>query len=523
MDPAYVRSVREAFVRLYNDGLIYRGPRIVNWCPRCKSSISDLEIDWRLEEDTLYYIRYDMSDGNGHLVVATVRPETMLADSGVAVNPDDKRYKRFVGRRAFLPLVGRELPVVADEYVKMDFGTGALKVTPGHDANDYEIGLRHNLEVITCIDKNGNIVSGAWVPDELRTRDAMTARARIVEMLRDRDHLVRTEPYTHEVGHCDRCGEVIEPLVDEQWWCSMPPLRDPAVKVVEGDKVRFVPERYTKVYLDWMANLRDWNVSRQLWLGHAIPVYYCDNKSAHDGQQFVFASVEEPTSCPECGNAKLRHDPDVLDTWFSSALWPYATMGWPEETEDLRTFYPTDVLSTAREIIFLWVARMIMTSLRFVNDIPFHTVLIHGVIQDPQGQRMSKSKGNGVDPVEMIEKYGADAVRAWGAEAGMRSQDVRFDEAKIESYQRFANKIWNIWRRSQPRTSTPSSAGPCHASTLSPPTSPPTLRTTAPETRSLASTTSPGTRSPTGTWRRSSPASASTPPTRAGSERPRSP
>jgi valyl-tRNA synthetase len=446
MDPAYVRSVREAFVRLYNDGLIYRGPRIVNWCPRCQSSVSDLEVDWQEREDTLYYIRYDMADGNGHLVIATVRPETMLADSGVAVNPGDERYTAFVGRRAFLPLVGRELPVVADDYVKTDFGTGALKVTPGHDPNDYEIGQRHGLEVISVIDKLGNIVSDAWVPDELRTRDALTARARIVEMLRDRDHLVKTEPYVHEVGHCDRCGEVIEPLVDEQWWCHMPPLRDPAVKVVDDGRLKFVPERYTKVYLDWMRNLRDWNVSRQLWLGHAVPVYYCDNTSAHGGETHTFASVDEPGACPECDNPKLRADPDVLDTWFSSALWPYATMGWPGETEDLRTFFPTDVLSTAREIIFLWVARMIMTSLRFMDDVPFSTVLIHAVIQDPSGQRYSKSKGNVLDPLELIDKYGADAVRAWGAEVGVRGQDVRFNEDRIKEFQHFANKIWNMAR-----------------------------------------------------------------------------
>jgi valyl-tRNA synthetase len=446
MDPAYVRSVREAFVRLYNDGLIYRGPRIVNWCPHCRSSVSDLEVDWQVQEDTLYYIRYDMADGDGHLVVATVRPETMLADSGVAVNPRDPRYQVYIGRRAFLPLIGRELPVVGDDYVKSDLGTGALKVTPGHDPNDYEIGQRHGLEILTAIDKEGNIVNETWVPDELRTRDAPTARARIVEMLRDRDHLVKTEPYTHEVGHCDRCGEIIEPLVDEQWWCHMPLLRDPAVKAVEDGRTRFVPHRYTKVYLDWMANLRDWNVSRQLWLGHAVPVYYCENAPAHDGQTYTFASVEEPGACPVCDNQKLRADPDVLDTWFSSALWPYATMGWPETSTDLRTFFPTDILSTAREIIFLWVARMIMTSLKFMDDIPFHTVLIHAVIQDPEGRRMSKSKGNGVDPLEMVDRYGADAVRAWGAEVGMRSQDVRFDETKIEAYQRFANKIWNMAR-----------------------------------------------------------------------------
>jgi valyl-tRNA synthetase len=439
MDQRYVRAIREAFVRFYDDGLIYRGPRIVNWCPRCRSSISDLEVDWQEKEDTLYYIRYDMADGEGSLTIATVRPETMLADTGVAVNPRDERYAKLIGRYARLPIVGRDLRVVGDDYVDPEFGTGALKVTPGHDPNDYEIGRRHALEVITCIDKEGNIVSDDWVPDELRTRDALTARDRVVEMLRERDHLVRTETYVHEVGHCDRCGEVIEPLVDEQWWCSMGDLKIPAIEAVESGRIKYVPERYTKVYLDWMHNLRDWNVSRQLWLGHRIPVYYC-------GNEHTFASVDEPSACPECGSTALRQDTDVLDTWFSSALWPFATMGWPEQSEDLEAFFPTDVLSTAREIIFLWVARMIMTSLRFMGEIPFHTVIIHAVIQDPQGRRMSKSKGTGVDPLEMIDKYGADAVRAWCAEVGLRGQDVRFDEVKIESYQRFGNKLWNIAR-----------------------------------------------------------------------------
>jgi len=439
LDERYVRAIREAFVRLFNDGLLYRGPRIVNWCPRDRSSISDLEVEWREHEDPLYYIRYDLVDGDGHLVVATVRPETMLADTAVAVNPKDERYQRFIGRKAWLPIVGRELEVVGDEAVDMKFGTGALKVTPGHDAMDYEIGQRHGLEILTCIDKKGNITSDDWVPDTLWTLDAATARGRIVTMLKERDHLVRVEPHVHSVGHCDRCGEIIEPLVDEQWWCSMEELRDPAVKVVEEGKVGFVPERWTKVYLDWMAGLRDWNVSRQLWLGHRIPVYYC-------GKDHTFASVEEPIKCPDCGDRKLRQDPDVLDTWFSSALWPFATMGWPEKTDDLDAFFPTDVLGTARDILFLWVARMIMTSLRFTGEIPFHTVLMHATIQAPDGQRMSKSKGNGVDPIQMIDRYGADAVRAWAAAVGLRGQDVRFDEELIRSYQLFANKLWNVAR-----------------------------------------------------------------------------
>ncbi len=387
MDHAYVRAVREVFVRLYNDGLIYRGPRIVNWCPHDRSSISDLEVEWREQEDKLYFIRYDMVDGSGHLVVATARPETMLADTALAVNPQDERYKHLIGRKARLPLVGRELEVIGDDAVEMEFGTGALKVTPGHDPMDYDIGQRHGLEILSCIDKAGNITSDDWVPDTLRTLDAATARGRIVAMLTERDHLVKVEPYVHSVGHCDRCGEIIEPLVDEQWWCAMAELRDPAVKAVEDGTVGFFPERWTRVYLEWMAGLRDWNVSRQLWLGHRVPVYYCAN--GH-----TFASVDEPAGCPECGDQKLRQDPDVLDTWFSSALWPFATMGWPEKTKDLEAFFPTDYLVTDRGIIFLWVARMIMTALRFTGDIPFHTVLITATIQAPDGQRMSKSKGN---------------------------------------------------------------------------------------------------------------------------------
>ena len=454
MDDEYVAAVREAFVRLYNDGLIYRGPRIVNWCPRDRSSVSDLEVDWREHKDALYHIRYDMADGDGALVIATVRPETMLADTGIAVNPADPRYAAYIGRTARLPLVGRELRVVADESVEVDFGTGALKVTPGHDPMDYEIGRRHDLEVLSAIDKGGNIVSESWVPDELRTRDALTARDRIVEMLRERDHLVRIEEYVHEVGHCDRCGEIIQPLVDDQWWCAMAELAKPAIEVVERREVTFVPEKWNQTYLDWMRGLRDWNISRQLWLGHQLPVYYCfgdaappaANAEMRDGATHTFVSTAEPDACPECGGGNLAQDTDVLDTWFSSALWPFATLGWPGETADLDAFFPTDLLDTAREIINLWVARMIMTSLRFTAKVPFHHVLIHAVIQDPDGQRMSKSKGNGVDPLEMVDRYGADAVRAWACDVGLPRQDVRFDERLIDEYSKFANKLWNITR-----------------------------------------------------------------------------
>jgi len=468
MDAAYVKAVREAFVRLYNEGYIYRGPRIVNWCPNCQSSISDLEIDWREHEDTLYHIRYEMADGVGALNIATVRPETMLADTAVAVNPDDERYRHFVGKSAILPIVGRELPVVADAYVDVAFGTGALKVTPGHDPNDYEIGQRHGLEVLSVIEKDGTIASADYVPDELRSLSLLDARRRIVDMLRETGHLEGTEPYVHEVGHCDRCGEVIEPLVDEQWWCAMKDLAAPAIRAVESGPIKFTPAKWTKSYLDWMRNLKDWNVSRQIWLGHRIPVYYCDAghgeklasgmhadspemESAFAGapeittETYTFASVDEPAACPVCGGTEIRQDPDVLDTWFSSALWPFATMGWPDAgTPELRAFYPTQVLGTAAEIIYLWVARMIMTSLKFMDTIPFDTVLIHTTVLAADGSRMSKSKGNGVDPVALVDKYGADAVRAWCTEVALPRQDVRFNEVRIDAYMRFATKLWNM-------------------------------------------------------------------------------
>jgi valyl-tRNA synthetase len=446
MDRDYVQAVRTAFVRLYDKGYIYRGPRIVNWCPNCKSSISDLEVDWVEHEDTLYYIRYELAGGGeGALTIATVRPETMLADTAVAVSPNDKRYSGFVGKTALLPLVGRELPIVADEHVDPEFGTGALKVTPGHDPNDYEIGLRHNLEIVSCIDKDGTIVGADWVPDELRSLGVMDARRRIVELLRETDHLVRSESYVHEVGHCSRCGEIIEPLVDDQWWCAMKELAKPAIRAVEEGKVKFEPERYAGPYLEWMRNLRDWNISRQIWVGQRVPVYYCEGAGR---EPHVMASVDKPEKCTVCGNQALREDTDVLDTWFSSALWPFATLGWPQnpESAELKAFYPTDLLDTGRDIINLWVARMIMTSLEFMGDIPFRTVLIHATIQAPDGRRMSKSLGTGVDPLEQVDQYGADAVRAWAASVTVPRQDVRFSAGEIEGYQRFANKLWQMTR-----------------------------------------------------------------------------
>ena len=435
MDEAYYRSVLTAFVKFYERGWLYRGPRIVNWCPRCLSAISDLEVVWREHHDTLYFIRYPI-EGGGDVTIATVRPETMLADTGVAVNPRDARFAGLVGKTATLPLVGRRLPVVADDAVETEFGTGALKVTPGHDPMDYEIGERHGLEVISGMHPDGRMSVPGLPYDGL---PSLEARERVVKDLEAQGFLVKTEPYTHQVGHCDRCDTVIEPLISEQWFLSMTEMARKAIEAQEQGKVRWHPERWERVYLEWMRNLRDWCVSRQLWLGHRIPVYTCAN--GH-----VTAQVDMPDACAECGSSELTQDPDVLDTWFSSALWPFATLGWPDDTEDLRTFYPTDLNSTDRGIIFLWVSRMIMTGLEFMGEVPFSDVNIHCTILAPDGRRMSKSLGTGVDPREMIDRYGADALRAWCAQVAMSSQDVRFDESRIEGYRRFANKLWNATR-----------------------------------------------------------------------------
>jgi valyl-tRNA synthetase len=436
LDEPYVRAIRVVFKRLYDDGLIYRGPRIVNWCPRNLSAVSDEEVAWEEHEDTLVELRYPI-EGGGSVTVATVRPETMLGDTGVAVAPGDPRHSDLVGRTVILPLTGRRVPIVEDEAVEPEFGTGALKVTPGHDATDYEIGARHGLPIITVISPEGRMD----VPDlpAFHGLDVVAARAAVTAALREAGVVVGEWPYTHEVGHCDRCGEVLEPLVSEQWWVRMAELAAPALGAVEQGSIRFHPERYSGSYISWMRRIRDWCISRQLWLGHAIPVSTC-------AYGHRFAWVDEPSSCPECGSASLINDPDVLDTWFSSALWPFAIFGWPEDTADLRRFYPTRVLGTGRDIIFLWVARMIMMGLRFTGDIPFSDVLINSTIQAADGSRMSKSKGNGVDPLDMIASYGADAVRAWTAAVGTAGQDMRFDEKRIAAYRTFANKLWNVTR-----------------------------------------------------------------------------
>jgi valyl-tRNA synthetase len=436
LDPAYVRAIRVVFKELYDEGLIYRGPRIVNWCPRCRSAISDEEVEWQEHTDSLVRIRYPV-EGGDEIVVATVRPETMLGDSGVAVAPGDPRHAALVGRTAVLPLTGRRVPIFEDAAVEPEFGTGALKVTPAHDPTDYDIGQRHGLPMIGVIALDGTMD----VPDLPRFHGLPVARARpaVTEALREVGAVVEEEEYLHSVGHCDRCKGVLEPLVSEQWWVTMRPLAEPAVAAVESEEVRFHPRRFAAVYLDWMRGIRDWCISRQLWLGHAIPVSTCAN-----GHRFAW--IEPPSACPECGSAELAHDPDVLDTWFSSALWPFAIFGWPEDTPDLRRFYPTDVLVTAREIIFLWVARMVMTGLRFAGARPFGDVIINSTILAGDGSRMSKSKGNVVDPLDMIERYGADAVRAWAGAVGTSGQDMRFDENRIASYRFFANKLWNVTR-----------------------------------------------------------------------------
>jgi valyl-tRNA synthetase len=435
MDSRYYRSVMTAFVAFYEKGWIYRAPRIVNWCPHDRSAISDLEVEWQEHQDTLYFIKYPI-EGGGDVTIATVRPETMLADTGVAVNPEDKRYRSIVGKSALLPLVGRKLPIVADESVEMEFGTGALKVTPGHDPLDYEIGQRHGLEMVNGMHEDGSMNVPALPYDGM---PALEARKRIVEDLKAQGLLVKEEPYVHEVGHCDRCHTIIEPLISEQWWLRMEEMRDNAVAASAAGRVRWHPERYERTYLDWLRGLHDWNIGRQLWLGHRVPVYRCE-----DGH--ITVSVDPPDACAECGSTTLEQDPDVLDTWFSSSLWPFATLGWPDETEDLETFYPTDINCTAREIINLWVSRMIMTGLEFMGDPPFADVVIHCVVQAADGRRMSKSLGTGVDPRDLLEKYGADALRAWATSVAMSTQDVRFDESRVEGYRRFCNKLWNATR-----------------------------------------------------------------------------
>ncbi len=435
MDEAYQRAVAKVFVSLYEKGDIYRDVYLVNWCVRCGSAISDLEVEHENRAAKLYYVKYPIVDSNETLTVATTRPETILGDTAVAVNPKDPRYGRFVGRYARVPLAGREVPVIADEHVDIEFGTGALKITPGHDPDDWEIGLRHGLPSVSVIGVDGFMNEEAG---EFKGLTTEAAREAVIARLEEEGLFVKADDYNHAVGTCYRCGTTIEPLLSLQWFMNMERLVKPAIAAVEDGRVRFVPERWGEVYLNWMRNIRPWCVSRQLWWGHRIPAYFCDECD------HIMVAETTPESCEKCGGS-LRHEDDVLDTWFSSQLWPFATLGWPEETERLKAFYPTDVLSTARDIIYLWVARMIMMGLEFMDDVPFRHVIIHPTVLAADGRRMSKSLGTGVDPLELIADYGADATR-FGLAYMSSVQDVRFSAERIEMGRNFANKIWNASR-----------------------------------------------------------------------------
>ena len=436
MDDTCARAVRETFVDLYQKKLIYKGKRIINWCPKCTTALSDAEVEYVDKPGHLWHIRYPLSDGSGDLIIATTRPETMLGDTGVAVNPNDERYTNIVGKTCILPLVGREIPIVSDDYVEMDFGTGCVKMTPCHDPNDFEVAQRHDLEYILILDDDAKIINGG----KYNGMDRYEARKAIVADLEAEGYLVKVEDYSHNVGTCYRCHSDVEPISSEQWFVKMAPLAKEAIRVVEDGEVKFVPERFSKTYLNWMYNVRDWCISRQLWWGHRIPAWYCKD-CGH-----VTVSKEDATECEACHSKNIEQDPDVLDTWFSSALWPFSTLGWPEETEDLKYFYPTDVLVTGYDIIFFWVARMIFSACEQMHQIPFHTVLIHGLIRDPQGKKMSKSAGNGVDPIEMIDRFGADALRFNIITGNSPGNDMRFYVERCEAMRNFANKLWNASR-----------------------------------------------------------------------------
>ena len=436
MDDVCARSVRETFCDLYEKGLIYKGSRIINWCPKCRTALSDAEVEYKDMPGAFWHIRYPIEDSDEEFIIATTRPETMLGDTGVAVHPDDERYKHLVGKNAILPLVGRKLPIVADDYVELGFGTGAVKMTPCHDPNDYEVGLRHNLEQVQCIDEDARIINGG----KYNGMDRYEARKAIVADLEEQGYLVKTEPYSHNVGCCYRCGTVVEPLTSPQWFVKMAPLAKEAINVVKDGRIKFVPERFTKTYLNWMENVHDWCISRQLWWGHQIPAWYC----ADCGH--ITVSRQDATECEHCHSKNITRDEDVLDTWFSSALWPFSTMGWPEKTPELDYWYPTSVMVTGYDIIFFWVARMIFSGMEQMKKEPFHTVFIHGLVRDSLGRKMSKSLGNGIDPLEMVDNYGADALRFNLITGNSPGNDMRFYVEKCEAMRNFCNKIWNASR-----------------------------------------------------------------------------
>ena len=436
MDEGCNKAVNHVFKKLYDKGLIYRGERIINWCPHCKTSISDAEVVFEEKEGSFWHLRYPLSDGSGYIELATTRPETMLGDTAVAVHPDDERYKALVGKTVILPLVNKEIPIIADSYVEQDFGTGVVKITPAHDPNDFEVGLRHNLPVINVMDDGGVINENGG---KYAGMPALEARKQIVKDLDEAGFLIKIEPIKHNVGTCYRCGTVVEPRVSTQWFVKMEPLAKPAIDAVKDGDIRFIPERMDKVYYNWMENIKDWCISRQLWWGHQIPAWYCEC-----GETIVSETV--PTVCPKCGGTHLTRDPDTLDTWFSSALWPFSTLGWPDNTEELKYFYPTNTLVTGYDIIFFWVARMIFSGLEHMGEVPFNTVFFHGLIRDAQGRKMSKSLGNGVDPLDVISVYGADALRFTLVTGNSPGNDLRFSEEKVSASRNFANKIWNAAR-----------------------------------------------------------------------------
>lgn len=437
MDEGCSKAVKEVFVRLYNKGLIYRGERIINWCPHCKTSISDAEVEFEEQAGHFWHLRYPLTDGSGYLELATTRPETLLGDTAVAVNPSDERYKDLVGKTLTLPLVGREIPIIADDYVDVDFGTGVVKITPAHDPNDFQVGLRHNLPVINVMTDDAKIVEDY---PKYAGMDRYEAREAIVKDLDEGGFLVKVEKHDHNVGTCYRCHSTVEPRVSKQWFVKMDELAGPAIECVKSGKTKFVPERFNKIYYHWMENIRDWCISRQLWWGHRIPAYYCDECGE------VTVAKEMPEKCPKCGCTHLHQDEDTLDTWFSSALWPFSTLGWPDKTPELDYYFPTNTLVTGYDIIFFWVARMIFSSVEQMNSQPFDTVFIHGIVRDENGVKMSKSLGNGIDPLLVIDQYGADALRMFLATGNSPGNDMRYSEKRVEACRNFANKLWNASR-----------------------------------------------------------------------------
>ena len=437
MDEGLSRAVREVFVELYHEKLIYRGDYIINWCPRCQTALSDLEVEHEETEGYLYYLKYPLYNSKKFVVVATTRPETMLGDTAVAVNPNDERYKKLIGKRAVLPVMGRDIPVIADEYVNKDFGTGAVKVTPAHDVNDFEMGLRHNLESIKVMDVDGRMNDNAG---PYRGLDRFRCRKEIIEEFQKNGTLKKRENYSHNIGHCYRCKMVIEPTLSKQWFVKVKPLAEPAIEAVKDGSIRIIPASWEKTYFEWMNNIRDWCISRQIWWGHRIPAWYCNDCGD------VIVSKEDPTQCAKCMSSNISQETDVLDTWFSSALWPFSTMGWPEQTKELELFYPTSVLVTGFDILFFWVARMIMMGIKFMGKVPFNDVYIHALVRDIEGKKMSKSKGNVIDPLVIIEKYGADAFRFTLAAFAAQGRDIKLSEERIGGYRNFANKVWNASR-----------------------------------------------------------------------------